>query len=73
MNKRLYVIFAVFALIISCKNYASSEDLKQNFKKQVKGFLDTKKEELVGGLTNLTLEVCSKGQSEEQVVQGTKF
>ncbi|QFI15087.1 ErpL protein (plasmid) [Borrelia maritima] len=32
--------------------------------------MDTKKEELVGGLTNLTLEVCSKGQSEEQVVQG---
>ncbi len=32
----MFIICAIFALIISCKNYASGEDLKQN----VKGFLD---------------------------------
>ncbi|WP_412677241.1 hypothetical protein [Borreliella garinii] len=36
MNKKMFIICAIFALIISCKNYASNEDLKQN----VKGFLD---------------------------------
>ncbi len=43
MNKKMFIICAVFALIISCKNYASVEDLKRNVKEQVKGFLDTKK------------------------------
>uniref|UniRef100_UPI001B347D6E hypothetical protein n=1 Tax=Borreliella valaisiana TaxID=62088 RepID=UPI001B347D6E len=36
----MFIICSVFALIISCKNYASSEDLKQNAKEQVEGFLD---------------------------------
>ncbi|WP_031506948.1 hypothetical protein [Borreliella garinii] len=42
MNKKMimFIICAVFALILSCKNYASSEDLKQNAKEQVEGFLD---------------------------------
>ncbi|WP_330529086.1 hypothetical protein [Borreliella valaisiana] len=42
----MFIIFVVFALIISCKNYASSKDLKssvENAKQQVKGFLDKKK------------------------------
>lgn len=45
MNKKVFIICAIFALISSCKNYASSEDLKnleQNVKGKVKGFLDTK-------------------------------
>ncbi|WP_373585039.1 hypothetical protein [Borreliella afzelii] len=47
MNKkmRMFIICIFFTLIISCKNYASSEDLKnleQNVKGKVKGFLDTK-------------------------------
>lgn len=47
MNKkmRMFIICAVFALISSCKYYASSEDLKnleQNVKGKVKGFLDIK-------------------------------
>ncbi|SCW39889.1 hypothetical protein SAMN02983004_00938 [Borreliella japonica] len=52
MNEKIIMIIVcvVFALIISCKNYASGEDLKQNVKEQVKGFLDTKKEELTEGL-----------------------
>ncbi|WP_418905644.1 hypothetical protein [Borreliella japonica] len=39
MNKkmRIFIICAVFALIISCNNYTSGEDLKQNVKEQVKG------------------------------------
>ncbi|WP_215537730.1 hypothetical protein [Borreliella bavariensis] len=45
MNKkmRMLIICAVFALISSCKNYASTEDLKQNVEGKVRGFLETKK------------------------------
>ncbi len=42
----MFVICAVFALISSCKNYASSKDLKnleQNVKGKVEGFLEAKK------------------------------
>ncbi|WP_418909616.1 hypothetical protein QIA23_05645 (plasmid) [Borreliella lanei] len=78
MNKNIYIICAIFALTISCKNFASGEDLKQNLKKQVKGFLDTKKEELVGGLGNFKSKIYSKVEelmqaeerSQEQVDQG---
>lgn len=47
MNKkmRMFIICSIFALISSCKYYASSEDLKnleQNVKGKVRGFLDTK-------------------------------
>ncbi|AEL19313.1 hypothetical protein [Borreliella bissettiae] len=83
MNKKrkMFAIWFVFAMISSCKNYASGEDLKQNLKEQVEGFLDTKKEELVGGLKKLGSEAYSKVeelmqadgsqvQAEEQVTQG---
>ncbi|WP_330529090.1 outer surface protein ErpG [Borreliella valaisiana] len=83
MNKKMIIVCVIFALIISCKNYASGEDLKQNLKEQVKGFLDTKKEELVGGLKKLGAEVYPKvkeelmqaagqlqGQVDEQLAQG---
>ncbi|AEL19322.1 ErpK protein (plasmid) [Borreliella bissettiae DN127] len=53
MNKKMFTICLVFALIVSCKNYASGEDVKksleqseqfeQELKKQVTGFLDIKK------------------------------
>ncbi|WP_215540950.1 hypothetical protein [Borreliella bavariensis] len=45
MNKkmRMLIICAVFALISSCKNYVSTEDLKQNVEGKVRGFLETKK------------------------------
>lgn len=80
----MFVICAVFALISSCKNYASSKDLKglaENAKQQVKGFLDTKKEELTEGPKSLESEVYSKveelmqadelqGQLQQQVAQG---
>ncbi|WP_373585023.1 hypothetical protein [Borreliella afzelii] len=47
MNKkmRMFIICGFFTLIISCKYYASSEDLKnleQNVKGKVKGFLEAK-------------------------------
>lgn len=71
MNKKIFVICAFFALISSCKNYASSKDLKgsvENAKQQVKGFLDTKKEELIGGLKKLGGEASSK--VEEELMRG---
>ncbi|WP_210377357.1 hypothetical protein [Borreliella garinii] len=83
MNKkiRMFIVCSVFALIISCKNYASSKDLKQGLKEQVKEFLDIKKEELTEGIKSLGSEVSAKvrelmqadesqGQPQEQVVQG---
>ncbi|WP_418905815.1 hypothetical protein [Borreliella japonica] len=86
MNKKIemFIICAVFALISSCKNYASSKDLEssvESAKQQVKGFLDTKKEELTEGIKKLGSEVSSKvkeelmqadepqGQVQEQVGQ----
>uniref|UniRef100_UPI001B3513AC hypothetical protein n=1 Tax=Borreliella valaisiana TaxID=62088 RepID=UPI001B3513AC len=69
----MFVIFAVFALIISCKNYASSKDLKnleQNVKGKVEGFLEAKKEELVGGLKKLGLEAYSKVKEELMQADG---
>ncbi|MBB6043642.1 hypothetical protein QIA34_06435 (plasmid) [Borreliella yangtzensis] len=41
MKKKMFIVCSVFALIISCKNYASGEDLEnsvKNVKQQVKGF-----------------------------------
>ncbi|WP_215536692.1 outer surface protein ErpG [Borreliella bavariensis] len=85
MNKKMFIICAVFALMISCKNYAISEDLKnleQDVKGKVEGFLEAKKEALVGGLKKLGSEAYSKVeelimqadgpqvQAEEQVAQG---
>ncbi len=45
MNKIMknLIICAVFAMISSCKNYASGEDIKQNVKEKVEGFLEAKK------------------------------
>ncbi|OJH14291.1 outer surface protein ErpG (plasmid) [Borreliella bissettiae] len=77
MNKKMFTICVVFALIVSCKNYASGEDVKksleqseQELKKQVKGFLDTKKEELVGGLKKLGSEAYSKVEEELMQADG---
>ncbi|WP_418454940.1 hypothetical protein QIA25_06450 (plasmid) [Borreliella spielmanii] len=77
-NMKMFIICAVFALIISCKNYVNSKALEtseQNVKGKVEEFLDTKKEELIGGLKKLGREVSSKVkeelmQAEEQVAQG---
>ncbi|ACN52706.1 Erp25 protein (plasmid) [Borreliella valaisiana VS116] len=65
-------------MIITCKNYASSKDLKisvENAEQQVKGFLDTKKEELTEGIKKLGSEISSKVkeelmQADEQLAQG---
>ncbi|ACN93426.1 conserved hypothetical protein (plasmid) [Borreliella finlandensis] len=32
MNKKMFIIYTVFILISSCKNFAGGEDLKQNLK-----------------------------------------
>ncbi|WP_425337215.1 hypothetical protein [Borreliella tanukii] len=85
MKKKVFIICVVFAMMISCKNYAIGKDVKsleQDLKEQVKGFLDTRKEELTEGIKNLGSEASSKveeglmqadapqGQAEKQVVQG---
>ncbi|WP_215538939.1 outer surface protein ErpG [Borreliella bavariensis] len=79
MKKKMFIICVVFALISSCKNYASSEDLKnlgqlgqleQNVKGKVKGFLEAKKEELVGGLKKLGSEAYSKVREELMQADG---
>ncbi|WP_418905755.1 hypothetical protein [Borreliella japonica] len=71
MNKKMLIIYAIFALILSCKNYASGEDLKEQAKEikqgveqKVKGFLEAKKEELTEGLKNFGSEVFSKVKEE---------
>ncbi|WP_420025014.1 hypothetical protein [Borreliella valaisiana] len=84
MNKKMFIICTVFILIISCKNYAISKDLenlKENAKEKVEGFLEIKKEELTEGLKSLGSEVYPKvelevmqadgqqGQVQEQVAQ----
>ncbi|MBB6213797.1 hypothetical protein QIA17_06345 (plasmid) [Borreliella californiensis] len=44
MNKKMImlIIYAIFALISSCKYYSRGEDLKQSVKEQIREFLDTK-------------------------------
>ncbi|WP_215535928.1 hypothetical protein [Borreliella bavariensis] len=70
MNKkmRMFIICAVFALISSCKYYASSEDLKnqeQNVKGKVKGFLDTKERIVSDDPT--VYEIAEKLKEEEEL------
>ncbi|WP_418457486.1 hypothetical protein [Borreliella andersonii] len=74
MNKiiKMLIICFIFALIISCKNFARYNDVKsleQGLKKQVKGFLDTKKEELVGRVGNFKSKIYSKV---EELMQAEK-
>ncbi|ACL34241.1 hypothetical protein [Borreliella burgdorferi] len=87
MNKKMkmFIICAVFALMISCKNYASGEDVKsleqeKDLKEKIKGFLETKKEEFFGDFEKPVVEVKPKdeesmqadepkGHDEEQVAQ----
>lgn len=70
MNKkmRMFIICIFFTLIISCKNYASSEDLKnleQNVKGKVKGFLDTKKR--IVSDDPIVYEIAEKLKEEEEL------
>lgn len=63
---RMFIICVFFTLIISCKYYASSEDLKnleQNVKGKVKGFLD-KKERIVSDDPTV-YEIAEKLKEEE--------
>ncbi|ACN53087.1 hypothetical protein [Borreliella valaisiana] len=71
MKKKIYIICAFFILISSCKYNANNKDLKnleQNVKGKVKGFLDIKKGELIGGLKKLGGEASLK--VEEELMQG---
>ncbi|WP_418905842.1 hypothetical protein [Borreliella japonica] len=74
MNKkmRMFIICVVFALISSCKHYASSEDLKEQAKgikkgveKKVNGFLDKVNKELMLGDDPTVDEIAEKLKEEE--------
>ncbi|WP_418905924.1 ErpC protein [Borreliella carolinensis] len=70
MNKKMLIICAGFALIISCKNYAI-KDLEQKTKGQVNGFLDKildpTKDEITSSST-IKDELAKKLQEEEKKV-----
>ncbi|WP_418909410.1 hypothetical protein QIA41_05280 (plasmid) [Borreliella sinica] len=77
MMKKMLIICYVFVLIISCKNYASGEDLKEQAKEikqgveqKVRGFLEAKKEELTEGLKSLGSEASSKVKEELMQADG---
>ncbi|WP_416171641.1 hypothetical protein [Borreliella burgdorferi] len=76
MNKKMFIICSIFVLTISCKNYAASDKgvkgAEQNLEKKVKGFLDTKKEELIGGLKTLGVEISPKVKELMQADGGHK-
>ncbi len=70
MNKKTFIICAVFALIISCKNYATSKDLKQNPEGKIKGFLDPTKDKITS-IGPKVDEVAKKlKQEERELMQG---
>ncbi|APS99102.1 ErpC protein (plasmid) [Borreliella mayonii] len=75
MNKQMLIIFAVFALIISCKNFATGKDIKQNSEGKIKGFLDKILDPAKDRITSSGLkadEVAKKLQEEEknELMQG---
>ncbi|OJH14361.1 Erp C family protein, partial (plasmid) [Borreliella bissettiae] len=72
MNKimKIFTICAVFAMISSCKNYASGEDLKQikqNAEGKIKGFLDIKDKIISNGPK---IDEVAKKLQEEELMQG---
>ncbi|MCD2320812.1 ErpC protein [Borreliella burgdorferi] len=70
MNQKAFIICAVFALIISCKNYATSKDLKQNPEGKIKGFLDPTKDKITS-IGPKVDEVAKKlKQEERELMQG---
>ncbi|WP_215536713.1 hypothetical protein [Borreliella bavariensis] len=65
---RMFIICVFFTLIISCKYYASSEDLKnleQNIKGKVEGFLDTKERIVLDD--PIVYEIAEKLKEEEEL------
>ncbi len=70
MNQKAFIICAVFELIISCKNYATSKDLKQNPEGKIKGFLDPTKDKITS-IGPKVDEVAKKlKQEERELMQG---
>ncbi|WP_418885438.1 ErpC protein [Borreliella carolinensis] len=69
MNKKTLIICAVFALIISCKNYAI-KDLEQKTKGQVNGFIDKISDSVKNKITSSGSkvdEVAKKLQEEDKI------
>ncbi|WP_418906107.1 ErpC protein [Borreliella carolinensis] len=71
MNKKMLIIYAVFALISSCKNYAI-KDLEQKTKGQVNGFLDKISDSLKNKITSSGPKVdkVAKKLQEEEMMPG---
>ncbi|ACL34190.1 ErpM (plasmid) [Borreliella burgdorferi JD1] len=71
MNKKTFIICAVFALIISCKNYAI-KDLEQKTKGQVNGFIDKISDSVKNKITSSGSKVdeVAKKLQEEDMMQG---
>ncbi|MCD2388883.1 ErpC protein, partial [Borreliella burgdorferi] len=74
MNKIMFIICAVFALISSCKNYASSEDLKQNAKGKIKGFIDKALDPAKDKITSSSSKVdeLARKLQEEDKIKGVE-
>ncbi|WP_418909487.1 hypothetical protein QIA41_05840 (plasmid) [Borreliella sinica] len=68
MNKKMLIICAVFALIISCKNYASGENLKQNLKGQVNGFKEGVEKKVKQGIKQAEQKVKGFLAKEEKII-----
>ncbi len=70
MNKKTFIICAVFVLIISCKNFATGKDIKQNAGEKVQGFvdkiLDPTKDKLTSSGSKAD-EVAKKLQEEDKI------
>ncbi|WP_417861957.1 hypothetical protein QIA45_05775 (plasmid) [Borreliella andersonii] len=68
MNRiiKMLIICTVFVLIISCKNFSGSKDLKQGVEEKVKGFLDIKDKITSNGPK--VEGVAKKSKKEEKII-----
>ncbi len=73
MNKKTIIICAVFALILSCKNYAI-KDLEQNAKGKIKGFIDKALDPAKDKITSSSSKVdeLARKLQEEDKIKGVE-
>ncbi|MGF7102169.1 ErpC protein [Borreliella kurtenbachii] len=72
MNKKTFIICAVFVLIISCKNFATGKDIKQNAGEKVQGFVDKILDPTKNKITSSgsKADEVAKKLQEEELMQG---
>ncbi|WP_418885253.1 ErpC protein [Borreliella carolinensis] len=73
MNKKTLIICAVFAMILSCKNYAI-KDLEQNAKGKIKGFIDKALDPAKDKITSSSSKVdeLARKLQEEDKIKGVE-